>query len=310
MNTCLKLIEEKYKITALEELAQKKDSKVYKGRIGSQKIILKMQKNLINYNREKISLEILKEKDVNVPQLLYYGIIEDNEPTGYLIENFLDGETMLDVYKYKDIRQKEKMVFQVGKHLGLLNISFDRNELEKSELWKYAYDNCTSYSQYSFIHFYELEMHKWIERVNTVKIDRSSFDIIFHAISQVKEVENSFIHRDYGFRNIMVENDEIKGVIDFEYAIPGDMYFDLSKIIFNDLDFFCDNHLRNIFFEGWSYSTGKKIDWTRLWLYLAIQGMGAIQWVNRQDNPIIIKANQTYKRKGLDILQYACKKLK
>lgn len=58
--------------------------------------------------------------------------------------------------------------------------------------------------------------------------------------------------------------------------------FDLSKLIFNDIDFVSDKILRETFLKGWSDYTGQEIEWQRLWLYLAIQGLGAIQWVDKQ----------------------------
>lgn len=96
------------------------------------------------------------------------------------------------------------------------------------------------------------------------------------------------LHRDFGFRIIMSENDHVKGVIDFEK--------DISR--------------RSAFFAGWEKTSGQHVDWNRLWLYLAIQGLGAVQWVNRQEALQGRMENADYREKGIWILREACERLR
>lgn len=59
-----------------------------------------------------------------------------------------------------------------------------------------------------------------------------------------------------------------------------------------------DKDLRMRFFKGWKNSINMK----RLWLYLAIQGLGAIQWVDKQENEEVRKKNYNYRDIGTAIL--------
>lgn len=94
---------------------------------------------------------------------------------------------------------------------------------------------------------------------------------------------------------------KISGLIDFEHVVIGDPIYDLSKIIFNDLDFNTDSELRSEFFTGWQSVTDLDIPEQHLYLYLAIQGVGAIQWVDKQ--PLEHQAmHESFRNKGIRIL--------
>ena len=135
-------------------------------------------------------------------------------------------------------------------------------------------------------------------------------NLILNKLSLISVNETTqFIHRDYGFRNILVDDNKVTGIIDFEHAILGDITFDLSKLIFNDINFESEEWLREAFFKGWANYTGRDIDWEKLWIYLAIQGLGAIQWVERQRDYHVRRDNRNYMKKGIQILDKAYKNI-
>lgn len=94
---------------------------------------------------------------------------------------------------------------------------------------------------------------------------------------------------------------KISRLIDFEHVVIGDPIYDLSKIIFNDLDFDTDLELRNEFFNGWKSVTGFDIPEQHLDLYLAIQGVGAVQRVDKQSLEHQAM-HEGFRNKGIHIL--------
>ncbi|MCB5135948.1 aminoglycoside phosphotransferase family protein, partial [Streptococcus mutans] len=89
-----------------------------------------------------------------------------------------------------------------------------------------------------------------------------------------------------------------------------DIFFDTTKLIFNDLDFIKDASLVRKFFDGWKAATNIEIDEKKLWLYLTIQGIGAIQWVDKQKLEINRKNNIGYRNKSIDIVKLGLENLK
>lgn len=310
---------EKHHLSHLTLIAFKNDTTVYKADCFNRPVILKTHKKSLNYYREITSLSLLRGKNVRVPALLYCEMMEeDNEETGYLIEEFLQGNQLSeDFWKYTE-GEKERVLYQAGEIMGMLNFSVPQKDILDCSLWRYAYEGITDFSSYNWIQIYLGSIQEWIDTVKKSKLLTAGLkqkiefqgNLLQDRLYSFSENGTvGFVHRDYGFRNILVDHEKVAGIIDFEHAVLGDVTFDLSKIIFNDIDFERDKRLRNAFFEGWTGYTGYKIDWERLWLYLAIQGLGAIQWVENQRDYLIRIKNRSYMEKGIRILDQASRNI-
>ena len=309
----------KLKLKEVKLLSYKNETEVYSAIYISKPVILKLHENLVNYKREVTALTVLSNKDIAIPTLILCDVITlEMNTIGYIVEEYIHGEVLSHCFNQYTFKQKQKILYDIGTFLGKLNYLVSDEEAVKSELWKYAYDGVNSFREYKWVTMYIKSIPTWVNVINreesTKKMLGNSLEyyiqIIMDNLLRVSKCgDNKLIHRDYGFRNIMVYNDCISGVIDFEHAILGDSTFDLSKLIFNDIDFELDTILRNSFLNGWSDYTGQKIEWQRLWLYLAIQGLGAIQWVDKQKSYKIKEINRDYKEKGKVILRKACEHL-
>ena len=55
-------------------------------------------------------------------------------------------------------------------------------------------------------------------------------------------------------------------------------------------------------------NANEKVDWEKLWIFLAIQGLGAVQWVDRQKGKNY-KENLDYKIKGIQIFKKAMERV-
>ena len=64
--------------------------------------------------------------------------------------------------------------------------------------------------------------------------------------------------------------------------------------------------LLKLFLNSWQSVTSVKIDEKKLYLYLAVQGLGVLQWCSLQKNPI---AHLDYLNKGREILEFSLDRL-
>lgn len=308
----LEKLQEKYFFSEFSEISYKDISRVYSIKYKNAFFILKLYRDLDGYNRERITLASLGKK-MEVPEIVFCGVEGERDRIGYIVETYIPGRVLKEEFYHLNSEKKLRLMFDVGRFLGKINVSMNLGQIEKSNLWRYGGNSAIEFAQYKWMDIYKKRIFEWVKKINVNSESMKTIKICSKKIMEAileKDVDTdlSLLHRDYGFRNIMIENDEISGVIDFEYAIPGDKYFDLSKIIFNDLDFETDTELREAFFNGWSEVTKEEIDWDRMWLYLAIQGLGAIQWVDKQPEKIK-QINQDYKKKGMNILLRARKEV-
>lgn len=307
-------LKRKYGFEVIRRFSKKDLGEVYLAEKQNKKIVVKIQKDLVNYKRETEALRLLNGKAFQAPVMLECGIIDGQ--TGYFIEEFFSGKTLLSVYQDYDPDKRLALLREAGELLGGMNTLFTEKELEESGLWKYAYSGALDFKDYRWIHLYQDNISQWLEVIARREGKEGAFFTECAAAVEAAFERNGgrgkmgLLHRDFGFRNIMIEKDHVRGVIDFEYAVPGDIVFDLSKLIFNDLDFERDLILRDAFFAGWEEACGQTVDWNRLWLYLAVQGLGAVQWVDRQEDARVRMENADYREKGILILREACERLR
>lgn len=305
----------KYISFSSPELLSKKDlTEVYKVVYKNNVAILKIFEEEFSYYREVTSLRLLGNKKVRCPGI--YAVVSPQEKSlgvpFYFIEEFLPGNILLEEFSHYDDEQKCCIIYDCGCLLGRLNTQVSKCELEKSDLWKYAYEGVGNYKQYKWSELYIKQIPNWLENIRKENdLDYSKIaDCILDLLKKLDNTENlGLIHRDYGFRNILVVDGKVSSVIDFEYAVIGDIFFDLSKLIFNNLNFEHDKNLINVFFDGWTSITKIDFSMDELWLYLAVQGLGAIQWVDRQKDEQVCKRNRDYRDNGKKILIEAFEKI-
>ncbi|HER5554961.1 TPA: aminoglycoside phosphotransferase family protein [Streptococcus pyogenes] len=292
-------------IKIIELLNKKDDTEVYKVSYNNKLSIFKIHFVKENFYRELNSLKVLSKNRL-VPELITYKDNFETKGFAYLIEEKLVGDTLLNFKQRNNIN--EEMIWECGYKLGTLNTLLSKKELHDSNIWKYypQVNKRITFSKYDWRDHFYYQIPVWIDTIDKKSIN----DINFQGLSEfllkeLKKQENDhlgFIHRDFGFRNILIENNKITGIIDYEHAMIGDIFFDTTKLIFNDLNFTQEGGLVRKFFEGWESATNVAIDKDKLWLYLTIQGIGGIQWVDKQKLEVN-KKNLDYRNKSIDIVK-------
>lgn len=296
-------------------LLSKQDSaEVYKVTLENDYAILKIFSQQLNFWREIIALNELERKNIQTPKIYSFSTQKENTESipFYMLQEFLPAVTLLETFSTYDYKEKCNIVYECGRLLGKINTSMSESELEKSQLWKYADTGAEKYDEYSWVKFCTSRIPRWlknIKREDGIDYDHLA-DVIINSLENMKdEIKIGLLHRDYGFRNILETNGNVTNVIDFEFAAIGDILSDVSKFIFNDLNFDAEEELRNYFLKGWGEITKVDISSDRLWIYLAIEGLAAVQWVDKQKSEEARLEKSDYRNKGKNMLLQACEVL-
>lgn len=291
-------------LALIKIINERKEVSVYKVAKKSDFFVLKVHANRLHYMREVEAIKELSKRQLSIPRLIQSDKFDEGF---YLLQEWWEGTTLLEEFPRFSFSQKKNLLHQMGCLLGQINICMSEKEIIKSNLWKYAYEEIRDFESYSWTNVYIDQFPTWLQHIkfkNTdmlIEVEKVLNKIKHKLESPECSYSLGIIHRDYGIRNIMVQDDRILGIIDFEHTIAGDPIFDLSKLIFNDISYTTDIDLRNSFFHGWRSITCQDIAQDRLNTYLAIQGVGAIQWVDRQ-KIADQKKYKAYRDKGIDVL--------
>lgn len=281
--------------TIIKKILSRNDtSEVYEIYYNNSNVILKIHRDEKKFINEVKFLKLLAGKNKVFPRILQFENLFSKKGYGYIIESKLLGVNLLEEYDNFNKNEKINILKEAAQKLGYLNripVCLD--------------DNCYKWKEYFF-----MKIPKWI---NNIKLN-SGIDykiignFLINKLKNIdKETENlGIIHRDYGFRNLLVNNENtIIGILDFEHAMIGDILFDTTKFIFNNINFF-EKEKVNIFLNEWMNTTGVVVVEENLWIYLAVQGLGVIQWCDSQKE---YNLHEEYRMKGEKILFYSLKKL-
>ncbi|HEU4963724.1 MAG TPA: phosphotransferase, partial [Bacilli bacterium] len=111
----------------------------------------------------------------------------------------------------------------------------------------------------------------------------------------------ALLHYDYCMRNLMLtpERDAIRGLFDFEAVRFGDALYDAVKLTFNEIP--DDPEGCRAYLEGYIEAGGHPMDWERFRLYQAINGIGAMAWVDKWEEEFASR-HQEFREKGRRVL--------
>ena len=85
-------------------------------------------------------------------------------------------------------------------------------QIEKSNLWRYGGNSAIEFAQYKWMDIYKKRIFEWVKKINVNSESMKTIKICSKKIMEAileKDVDTdlSLLHRDYGFRNIMIENE-------------------------------------------------------------------------------------------------------
>lgn len=205
------------KLKAIHEVEYSHSSTVYKcSLVNGENIYLKIPFTKLKYQRELEAYEILKGR-VAIPKMLDYWSGNEECPGAFLLSE-LKGKPLTN-------HVSPKAAFQTGVLHASLHSVQPTDKLELSGI-KNEFPNWS--------HFVERQFLSFAGDVKEV-LDKSLFDRAVKKFAEMKEElpppdGPSFVHMDFRPANIIIQEDEVSGVIDFESVRFGATEMDFTKL--------------------------------------------------------------------------------
>ena len=223
-------------VLSIDDVEDSHSSTVYKcNLLNGETVYIKIPYTKLKFQRELEAYQIL-EGNVAIPKMLdyWYG---DEDCIGAFLLSELRGSTLTP-------QASPKLAFQVGVlHASMHNINLSGREVESIQ---------NEFPNWS--NFVERQFYSFAEDVKKV-LDESLYNQAIQKFENMKKKllspdGPSFIHMDFRPANIIVDGDQVSGVIDFESVRFGSTEIDFTKINRDFLRF--DQTLYNAYKEGYN----------------------------------------------------------
>lgn len=197
-------------------------------------IVKKTENDLYNewLSKEYNVLQYLCDTGLPVPKA--YSFCAENQ-SRWLLMDYMDGISLREfLSREPDLKEKEKAIFNFGRCLKKLHESACPIELlKKDHSWL---DSMLIQAEYNLTHFAVDGSEELLKRLKEEK---------------PKPIENTLIHGDFTIDNVLVNECNIVGVIDWSGAAFGDPRYDVSLAIRPKHNAFENERDKEIFFEAY-----------------------------------------------------------
>lgn len=184
--------------------------------------------NLPKYQREKMAFDLLRDSSIPVPQKVILDDSKLESPYDVLISELVRGRNLETDWQSLEPKQKELLAFRAGEILS----EFDKVELSFfGELSGKGPLPQTS----SWIDYLETKLDFHLDEAQGIEVIDSQIANEFRqALRNHKSIfvgikTPKLTHVDFHFGNLLYEGNDICGVIDFEWSLAGDPYYDLCR---------------------------------------------------------------------------------
>jgi aminoglycoside phosphotransferase (APT) family kinase protein len=182
---------------------------------------------IIRYASEKWAYETLRGSDVPVPQVLALDASKKLAPYDYLILTKIPGKTVTESLAELMPETQHNIAYTAGKYLATLHSQSDTFEgfgllfeiaagLSKPDWAAYVAEFYQDYGQ-------QAQTLGVLPEGTLARVEAAMLKMqpLFAAVHQGR-----FVHGDYHFSNLLQQDGQITGVIDFEWALSGDPSWD------------------------------------------------------------------------------------
>jgi len=199
---------------------------VYRIKTEKQDYVIKFYYVKNRFESEVKALQLLKNFQVPVPEVIKHGVIEGHE---YIMYRYEDGITLDKVIHQIDSNNLEALYIQVGAYLKMIH-SIGENEAF-GRLAVQSYNSHKEAMDYEISRIYHhLKQH---EHPDEIIISRGKQALECEK-NKMRMSVKGLCHLDYGSRNILVHKVnnryEIVKIIDFEQAAITDIKRDLVNV--------------------------------------------------------------------------------
>lgn len=224
-------------IQSINEVEDSHSSTVYKCTLSScENIFLKIPYTKLKYQRELEAYEILKDK-LSIPEMLAYWTGDEECPGAFLLSE-LKGKPLTS-------NDSPTVAFQVG----VLQAKMHTIHPPAGKVLNGIRNEFTNWSHFIENQFYSFA--KDVEGVLSPKIYRKAIEKFEEMKHQLPPSDGpGFVHMDFRPANIIVDNNKVSGIIDFESVRFGSTEVDFTKLY---RDFLClDTTLYESYREGYN----------------------------------------------------------
>jgi Ser/Thr protein kinase RdoA (MazF antagonist) len=254
-------------ILSINEVEDSHSSTVYKCTLSNEEnVFLKIPYTKLKFQRELESYEILKGR-VSTPILMDYWSGDEECPGAFLLSE-LKGKPLT-------FKASEKIAYQVG--ILQAEMHLIRPPADKVLMGiKNEYHSWSDFIEQQFYSFAED-----VKEILDVALYKKAIDTYEEMKQQLPSPDGpSFVHMDFRPANIIVDEDQVSGIIDFESVRFGSTEIDFTKLYRDFLSF--DDSLYKAYQEGYK-SIRPLIDLEKvLPFYQFTDAFNSIGWCKRR----------------------------
>ncbi|GAM12244.1 phosphotransferase family protein [Mesobacillus selenatarsenatis] len=254
-------------IDSLTEVEDSHSSTVYKCTLRKgQNVFLKIPYTKLKFQRELEAYEILKGR-VSIPEMLDYWSGDDECPGAFLLSE-LKGKPLT-------VEDSPTVAFQVGVLQAQMHTIGPPTNRKLSGIQN-EFTNWSDFVEQQFYSFAEDVKNVLDPQLYTQAIEK--FEQMKHKLPSPDGP--SFVHMDFRPANIIVDGEQVSGMIDFESVRFGSTEIDFTKLYRDFLSF--DTALYKAFHEGYNSIRPLINLETVLPFYQFIDAFNSIGWCKRR----------------------------
>ncbi|MEK7502299.1 MAG: aminoglycoside phosphotransferase family protein [Patescibacteria group bacterium] len=194
-------------------------------------IIVRISREKHNrFEAEKWAMDRCRNAGVPVPQILLLSEVEtDEEKLHICVESKIEGVSLEKLIKQNVLNQSEikDIVINAGEILS---------KIHSIKTKGFGEINSTGVGKFESWSEYMLKQNKnsdvVLEQVKKIgvnpKLIHEAFEILEKNQDIYKNVDSRLVHSDYGIKHMLIHDDKINGIIDFENCRGADIAYDFS----------------------------------------------------------------------------------
>lgn len=224
--TLSSLLEKKWPqpITKLENLVEGEDSQAFYFESNGNRYVLRINKSDYGFKKDVYAFEHFANESIPIPKIFHIGKL-DNEHA-YCISEFIAGKTIqeLDRPAVEALLPATLKMLHAIRDVDISKTSgfgeFDISGSGKSASWQ----------EWLLTHI-SLTEYNWDEVMNGGLIKKDFLDKVFDAFKKLVEQvpnERKLIHGDFSSNNVIVTDNKIVAVLDWDAASYGDWLFSVA----------------------------------------------------------------------------------
>jgi Ser/Thr protein kinase RdoA (MazF antagonist) len=241
-----------FKTFNFKRFVQGYNNEVYLITLDSKKIVLKIYNSKEIFEKERSILIFLKSKNIEVPDVLHSGSINTKTQQNYLFMSYITGDSAMNFLS--KIPDKKAFFEKVGEFRGKLHSIYST---EFGKIISMDKDLQNPFSNWT--NYFEARLKKLKK-----KTPSSQRDLFFEEYKDLLKLDHGpcFCQGDSSLNNLIVNDSyEIKGILDFEFALWGGGLYDVCTSV---KSFPLVEPYLNSLIKGYSLYHNVPPDWKKL----------------------------------------------